>query len=63
MLIKYIADNVLCDKTFNNATDPEYDGYQRGLASMVYNFFGKKASGSGNENENISNKELAEEKG
>ena len=33
------ADKVLPDKEFNIAKDPEYDGYQRGLASMVYNFF------------------------
>ena len=36
------ADNVLRDKGFNNAKDPKYDGYQRGLASMVYKFFDKK---------------------
>ena len=29
------------------ATDPKYDGYQRGLASMVYKFSDKKSSGSG----------------
>ena len=40
---------------------PKYDGYERGLASMVYKFFDKKTSGSGIKNENISNKELAEE--
>ena len=28
-------------------TDPKYNGYQRGLASMVYNFFDKNAKGSG----------------
>ena len=39
----------------------KYDGYQRGFASMVYKFFDKKASGSGIKNENMSNKELAEE--
>ena len=33
------ADKVLRDKTFNIAKDPKYDGNQRGLASMVYNFF------------------------
>ena len=33
------ADNVLRDKTFNIAKDPKYDGYQRGLTSMTYNFF------------------------
>ena len=27
--------------------NPKYDGYQRGLASMVYKFFDKKSSGSG----------------
>ena len=32
-----------------------------GLASLVYKFFEQKASGSGIENENISNKELVEE--
>ena len=32
-------------------SDPKYDGYQRGLASMVYKFFDKKSSGSGIVNE------------
>ena len=32
-------------------SDPKYDGYQRGLASMVYEFFDKKSSGSGIVNE------------
>ena len=27
------------DKPFNIAKNPKYDGYQHGLASMVYNFF------------------------
>ena len=36
------ADKVLRDKVFNTAEDPKYDGYQRGLASMVYKFFDKK---------------------
>ena len=36
------------DKAFNIAKSPKYDGYQRGLASMVYKFFDKKSSsGSG----------------
>ena len=34
------------NKAFKIASDPKYDGYQRGLASMVYNFFDKKSSGS-----------------
>ena len=45
------SDKVLRDKAFNIASDPEYDGYQRGLASMVFKFFDKKSSGSGITNE------------
>ena len=41
------SDKVLRDKAFKIASDPKYDGCQRGLASMVYNFFDKKSSGSG----------------
>ena len=35
-------DKVLRDKAFNIAKGPKYDGYERGLASMVYNFFDEK---------------------
>ena len=41
------SDKVLKDKAFKIASDPKYDGYQRGLASMVYKFFDKKSKGSG----------------
>ena len=41
------ADKVLRDKTYHIASNPEYDGYQRSLASMVYKFFDKKSTGSG----------------
>ena len=41
------SDKVLRDKAFKIASDPKYDGYQRGSASMVYQFFDKKYSGSG----------------
>ena len=41
------SDKVLRDKSYNIANNPEYDGYQRGLASMVYKFFDKKSMGSG----------------
>ena len=41
------SDKVLRDKAYDIASNPEYDGYQRGLASMVYNFFDKKSIGSG----------------
>ena len=54
------ADKVLRDKAFKIASDQKYDGYQRGLASMVYKFFDKKSQGSGlaNNEENI---QLADE--
>ena len=41
------ADKALRDKAYDIASNPEYDGYQRGLASMVYTFFDKKSMGSG----------------
>ena len=41
------ADKVLKGKAYNIASNPKYDGYQRGLASMVYKFFDKKSMGSG----------------
>ena len=36
--------NVSKEKTFKIASDPIYDGYQRGLASVVYKFFDKKSA-------------------
>ena len=53
------SDKILRDKAFNIASDPKYDGYRRGLASMLYKFFDKKSSGSGITNE--PNYQLAEE--
>ena len=41
------ADKVLRDKAYDIASNPKHDGYQRGLASMVYKFFDKKSTGSG----------------
>ena len=40
-------DKVFRGKAFNIAKNPKYDGYERGLASMVYKFFDKKSTGSG----------------
>ena len=34
-----VLDKVLRDKAFNIVKNPKYDGYQRGVASMVYKFF------------------------
>ena len=53
------ADKVLRDKAFKIASDQKYDGYQRGLSSMVYKFFDKKSSGSGIVNKD--NIQLADE--
>ena len=47
------SDKLLRDKAFNIAKNLKYDGYQRGLASIVFTFFDKKTSGSSIKNENI----------
>ena len=38
------ADKVLRDKAYDIASNPEYDEYQRGLASIVYKFFDLKVA-------------------
>ena len=55
------SDKVLKNKAFASANNPKYDGYQRGLASMVYKFFDKKSKGSGIKNEIKKNQQLADE--
>ena len=44
---KVAADKVLGDKSFNIAKNSKCDGYQSGLASIVYKFFNKLSSGRG----------------
>ena len=60
-----VADKILRNRAFNIAKDPKYDGYRRGLASMVYKFFDKKSPGSGVKHVNTKhapqNQQLAEE--
>ena len=60
-----VADKVLRNRAFSIAKDKKYDGYQRGLASMVYKFFDKKSKGSGAKHVNTKlaphNQQLAEE--
>ena len=67
-----VADKILKNRAFDIAKDPKYDGYQRGLASMVYKFFDskvaspdKKSVGSGakciNTKITPQNEQLAEE--
>ena len=57
---RIIADRVLRDRVFKIASDQKYDGYQRGLASVVCKCFDKKSqvSGLANNKENI---QLADE--
>ena len=55
------SDKVWRDKAFNFAQNPKYEGYQRGLVSIVYKFFDKESaslsdksvSGSGVDNNEI----------
>ena len=54
------ADTVLRDEAFNITQDPKYDGYQRGLASMVHKFFDKNTAGDSGKS-TPQNEQLAEE--
>ena len=55
------SDKVLQDKAFEIANNQKYDGYQRGVASMVYKLFDKKSKGTGIKNEIKENQQLANE--
>ena len=39
-----VADKISKNKAFDFAKDPKYNGYQRGLTSMVYKFFDSKVA-------------------
>ena len=41
---KKFQSEVFKNKAFKIANNPKCDGYQRGLASMIYNFFDKKSA-------------------
>ena len=53
------SDKFLNDNAFKIASNSKYDGYQRGLASMVFKFFDKKSTGSGIKS--MPNQQLANE--
>ena len=36
LIKRTVADKIVSNKAFNIAKNPKYDGFQRGLASMVY---------------------------
>ena len=55
------SDKVLKDKAFAIASNSKYDGYQRGLASMVYKYYDKESKGTGIKNEIEKNQQLANE--
>ena len=55
------SDKVLKDKAFVIANSPKSDGYQRGLAAMVYKSCDKKLKGNGIKNEIKENQQLANE--
>ena len=55
------SDKVLKNKAFEITSNPKYDRYQRGLASVVYKFFDKKSKGTGIKNEIKENQQLANE--
>ena len=40
------SKSVLHNKAFDFARHPKYNGYQRGLASVVYKFFDQKSAGT-----------------
>ena len=48
--IRTFADKLKRNKAFDITKDTKYDGYQCGLASMVYKFLDNKTSGSGIKN-------------
>ena len=56
-----VSDNILHNKAFNIAKNSKYDGYQRGLASLVYKCLDKKSFSGAAKSEIISNQQLAEE--
>ena len=53
------SDKLLKDKAFKTASNPEYDGYQRGLASMTYKFFDKKSAAAGSGVATLENKSMS----
>ena len=53
------SDKVSKDNTFAISNNSKYDGYQRGLASMVYKFFDKKSRVTGIKS--MPNQQLANE--
>ena len=56
---KTVFDKVLRNKAFDIAKNPKYDGYETGLASMIYKFFDRRTSGGAIKS--MPNQQLADE--
>ena len=54
-LLRTATDKLLRDKAFHIAKNPKYDGYQRKLTSMLFNFFDKRSSGNGAKSKTMPN--------
>ena len=55
------SDKVFKEKAFAIANNPKYDGYQRGLASIVYKSFENKSKGTDSKTDIGENQQLANE--
>ena len=51
-----VSDKILKDTAYEIVINPKYDGYQRGLTSVVYNFFDKKTGLGASVNEVLAQK-------
>ena len=60
LLRRTVSGKVLHDKAFNIVKNPNHDGNQRGLASVIYHFYDKKSFGDVLKSEIMSNQQLAE---
>ena len=61
---RILSDIVLKNKALKIASNPKCNGYERGLASMLYKSFDKKSKGSGlkkNQGNFLQNSQLANE--
>ena len=50
MAKRNVSDKVSKDRAYQIVLNPQYDGYERGLSNMVYNFFDKKTELGANVN-------------
>ena len=67
LLRRTTSHKISCDEAFNITKNPKYDGYQRGLASMVYKYFDERNSATrankfaGSGVKNVSDQQFVEE--